>query len=128
MSNAYNETSAPTTSSRKLNRSVAKGIMAWLNNVDAEYKVKALVSLKDAQVFLNLAKLILSELSYDHLSDFIENIHDTVNTNTVDEKFDFLHTVFTKVFALNGHILVGLAKNGDEYELAKVNLNIYNLF
>lgn len=105
----------------ELNKNLSDMLVNWLNLLNlTDEKIQHLSDLKDGMLFYSIIKEMLKSRS--DLSKPLVAFIESENTNVdLDERYDLIRTIMEGELQLNEGIDYELAKNGCEWELAKVN-------
>jgi hypothetical protein len=126
----------PTVSSNlKLNKLVAKGVLAWVSMVRKDLSnIKSLSEFKSGEVLVTLAKILLTGILEKEKAEYGTETDewrqllatDSNQLRTAENRFAYLHYICKNTLKVNRDISTALAKQGDEFELARVNIVMFN--
>jgi hypothetical protein len=98
-----------------------------INKVSPEFKVRTVIELKTGEVLVNLVKIVLTGMLRNEMSEYGKETEEwrqalvgLDRVTQIDQRLMAVKHIVKEVLKVNRDVDPSLAKQGDEFELARV--------
>jgi hypothetical protein len=102
-----------------------------INKINPDYKLRTLTELKNGEILLSIVRIILTGMLANEMSEYGNEMEEwrqllasIDHINQIEQKFLCVHYVIKEVLKVNREVNPVQAKQGDEFELARVCLTL----